>query len=147
YSPLRHPSQPIVAWARQSAHYKPKLLPNLQSLINQSPILPSYGTIPETQHQGGLPMISSVVLLNVEHGRINEVAERLAELEGISEVYSVAGRYDLVAIVRVAQTEELADLVTEQMLHIKGITNSETLIAFRVFSRHDLESMFSIGLE
>ena len=92
-------------------------------------------------------MISSVVLLNVEHGRINEVAERLAELEGISEVYSVAGRYDLVAIVRVAQTEELANLVTEQMLHIKGITNSETLIAFRVFSRHDLESMFSIGLE
>jgi DNA-binding Lrp family transcriptional regulator len=92
-------------------------------------------------------MISSVVLLNVEHGRINEVGERLAELEGISEVYSVAGRYDLVAIVRVAQTEDLADLVTEQMLHVEGITNSETLIAFRVFSRHDLESMFSIGLE
>jgi len=92
-------------------------------------------------------MVSSVVLLNVAHGRINEVAERLAELDGISEVYSVAGRYDLVAIVRVTDNEALASLVTEQMLHIDGIVNSETLISFRVFSRHDLESMFSIGIE
>lgn len=92
-------------------------------------------------------MVSSVVLLNIAHGRINEVAERLAELEGISEVYSVAGRYDLVAIVRVPHNEALANLVTEQMLHIEGITDSETLIAFRVFSRHDLESMFSIGID
>lgn len=92
-------------------------------------------------------MVSSVVLLNVAHGRINEVAEKLAEFEGISEVYSVAGRYDLVAIVRVQDNEGLAELVTEQMLHVEGITNSETLIAFRVFSRHDLESMFSIGIE
>ena len=92
-------------------------------------------------------MVSSVVLLNVAHGRINEVAERLAELDGISEVYSVAGRYDLVAIVRVRDNQGLADLVTEQMLHVDGIVNSETLIAFRVFSRHDLESMFSLGLE
>lgn len=92
-------------------------------------------------------MVSSVVLLNIAHGRINEVAERLAGLQGISEVYSVAGRYDLVAIVRVPDNEALANLVTEQMLHIDGITNSETLIAFRVFSRHDLESMFSIGID
>lgn len=91
-------------------------------------------------------MVSSVVLLNVAHGRINEVAEKLAELEGISEVYSVAGRYDLVAIVRVKDNESLAELVTEKMLHVQGITNSETLIAFRVFSRHDLESMFSLGM-
>lgn len=91
-------------------------------------------------------MVSSVVLLNVAHGRINEVAEKLAELEGISEVYSVAGRYDLVAIVRVKDNDSLAELVTEKMLHVQGITNSETLIAFRVFSRHDLESMFSLGM-
>ena len=91
-------------------------------------------------------MVSSVVLLNVAHGRINEVAEKLAELEGISEVYSVAGRYDLVAIVRVGDNDSLAELVTEKMLHVQGITDSETLIAFRVFSRHDLESMFSIGM-
>lgn len=91
-------------------------------------------------------MVSSVVLLNVERGRINEVAEVLAEMDGVSEVYSVGGRYDLVAIIRVKDNETLAELVTSRMLLVDGITDSETLIAFRVFSRHDLESMFSIGL-
>jgi len=92
-------------------------------------------------------MVSSIVLLQVAHGRINEVGEKLAEIDGISEVFSVAGRYDLVAILRVPDNEALAELVTEKMLHVEGITDSETLIAFRVFSRHDLESMFSIGIE
>jgi len=92
-------------------------------------------------------MVSSIVLLQVAHGRINEVGEKLAEIDGISEVFSVAGRYDLVAILRVPDNETLAELVTEKMLHVEGITDSETLIAFRVFSRHDLESMFSIGIE
>ena len=58
-------------------------------------------------------MITAMVLLNVERGRVNEVAERLADLAGITEVFSVAGRYDLVAILRVKTNEELADLVTE----------------------------------
>lgn len=91
-------------------------------------------------------MVSAVVLLNTDRGKINQVAEILAEMEGISEVYSVAGRHDLVAILRVPDNEALAELVTNQLLHVKGISNSETLIAFRVFSRHDLESMFSIGM-
>ena len=92
-------------------------------------------------------MVSSVILLTVERGKINEVAETLAAMPGVSEVYSVGGRYDLVAIIRVDTNEALAELVTNQMLKVGGITNSETLIAFRVFSRHDLESMFSIGME
>lgn len=92
-------------------------------------------------------MVSGIVLLKVERGAINEVAQQLAELGGISEVYSVGGRFDLVAILRVRDNEALAQLVTEQMLHIQGITDSETLIAFRAFSRHDLESMFAVGLE
>jgi DNA-binding Lrp family transcriptional regulator len=92
-------------------------------------------------------MVSGIVLLKVERGAVNEVAERLAELEGISEVYSVGGRYDLVAILRVRDNDALAALVTEEMLRIDGITDTETLIAFRAFSRHDLESMFAIGLE
>ena len=92
-------------------------------------------------------MVSSIVLLQVAHGRINEVGEKLAEVDGISEVFSVAGRFDLVAIVRVKDNEKMAEVVTERMLKVPGITNSETLIAFRVFSRHDLESMFSIGME
>ncbi|HEX6387708.1 MAG TPA: Lrp/AsnC ligand binding domain-containing protein [Anaerolineae bacterium] len=92
-------------------------------------------------------MVSALVLLNIERGKINEVGTQLAELKGISEVFSVAGRYDLVAVLRVKDNQSLAELVTERMLHIDGITNSETLIAFRVYSRHDLESMFSIGME
>ncbi len=91
-------------------------------------------------------MVSAVVLLNTERGKINEVAGALAGMEGISEVYSVAGQYDLVAILRVPDNETLAELVTNKMLHVEGISDSETLIAFRVFSQHDLESMFSIGM-
>ncbi len=91
-------------------------------------------------------MVSSVILLTVGRGKINEVAEELASMKGVSEVYSVGGRYDLVAIIRVKDNETLAELVTNRMLLVEGITNSETLIAFRVFSRHDLESMFSIGM-
>jgi len=92
-------------------------------------------------------MVSAVVLLKTQRGLINEVATQLAELEGISEVYSVGGRYDLVAILRVRDNDAMAALVTEHMLKVDGIAESETLLAFRAFSRHDLESMFSLGLE
>lgn len=91
-------------------------------------------------------MVSAVVLLTVERARINEVAETLAGMKGVSEVYSVGGRYDLVAIIRVKDNETLAELITNHMLLVEGIADSETLIAFRVFSRHDLEKMFSIGM-
>lgn len=91
-------------------------------------------------------MVTAVVLVNTDRGKVNEVAERLAESDGISEVYSVGGRYDLVAIIRVTSNDDLADLVTHRMANIEGIAHTETLIAFRAHSRHDLESMFSIGL-
>jgi DNA-binding Lrp family transcriptional regulator len=90
-------------------------------------------------------MVSAIVLLNVARNKINAVAEKLAEMDGISEVFSVAGEYDLTAIIRVKDNEGLADLVTNRMLKIEGITKSETLIAFKVYSKHDLEAMFSIG--
>ncbi len=92
-------------------------------------------------------MVSAVVLLQIERGHINEVAQGLASLKGVSEVYSVAGQYDLVAVIRVPHNDDLASLVTEQMHQFDGILNSETLIAFRVYSQHDLESMFSIGMQ
>lgn len=92
-------------------------------------------------------MVSSIVLINVAHNRINAVAEELTQLKGVTEVFSVAGRYDLVAVLRVPDNEALADLVTGQALQVEGITHSETLIAFKVFSRHDLETMFSIGFD
>ena len=92
-------------------------------------------------------MVNAIVLLNVEHNKVNEIAETLSDLDGISEVYSVAGSYDLAVIIRVKNTDNMADLVTNHMLKVKGITHSETMIAFRAFSKHDLESMFSIGFE
>ncbi len=92
-------------------------------------------------------MLSAIVLLTTEREKTNQVAEAIADEEGVSEVYSVAGRYDLAAIVRVSDNDRLAKVVTERIRAVPGITSSETLIAFRVYSRHDLERMFSIGLE
>jgi len=91
-------------------------------------------------------MVTAVVLLTVSRDKVNAIAEALAEMEGITEVYSVAGRYDLAVIIRARNNEQLAELVTSHMLKVDGIITSETLVAFRVHSRHDLESMFSIGL-
>lgn len=90
-------------------------------------------------------MVTAIVLLNVERNKVNAVAEKLAGMKGISEVYSVAGEYDLAAVIRVRDNETLADLVTTHMLKVDGITKSKTLISFRVYSKHDLEGMFSIG--
>lgn len=92
-------------------------------------------------------MVSAVILLVVEKSKINEVADQLVELAGITEVYSVAGQYDLVAVARVRDNEGIAAAVTNHMLKIEGILRTETLIAFRAFSRYNLERMFSVGLE
>jgi len=92
-------------------------------------------------------MVTAIVLLNVARARVVEVAEQLAAMEGISEVYSVAGRFDLVAIARVKTNEDLADIVTTRMHRVDGIESTETLIAFRAYSRLDLEGVFSIGLK
>lgn len=92
-------------------------------------------------------MLSAIVLIECEKSRINQTAETLAEVKGVSEVYSVAGRVDLVAVIRVPDNDSLAEIVTNRMLSIPGIQRTETLIAFRVFSRHDLEQIFSIGAD
>jgi len=92
-------------------------------------------------------MVTSIILIAVERTKINEVAEQLAVVEGISEVYSVSGKYDLVAIARVSSNEELSDLVTNYLLKINAILKTETMLAFQAFSRYDLDAMFSIGLE
>ncbi len=92
-------------------------------------------------------MVTAIVLVNTEHGHINDVAERLVEMPGVSEVYSVGGRYDLVAVIRVRSNDEMATLVTDQLLKLQNIERTETLIAFRAYSQHDLERMFAIGAE
>ena len=91
-------------------------------------------------------MVTAIVLLSVDRKSVNTVAEQLAAIDGIAEVYSVSGRYDLAAIIRVKDNDSLAELVTNHMLKVEGIQRSETLIAFRVFSKHDLEQMFAIGM-
>jgi DNA-binding Lrp family transcriptional regulator len=91
-------------------------------------------------------MVTSIILINAERHRINEIAEKLQEINGISEVYSVSGKYDLVAVVRVKTNDDLANLVTKQMLALDGIVKTETMLAFQAFSRHDLEAMFAVGM-
>ncbi|MGB1253882.1 MAG: Lrp/AsnC family transcriptional regulator [Candidatus Promineifilaceae bacterium] len=90
-------------------------------------------------------MVTAIVLLKIERNCINEVAAQMAAMNGISEVFSVAGSYDLVAILRVPTNQAMADLVTDKMLKVEHILDSETMIAFKAFSQHDLESMFEIG--
>ena len=92
-------------------------------------------------------MVNAVVLISVEAGRIPEAAQEIADLEGVSEVHSVAGEVDLVAIVRVKQHEDLARVIPAGIAKVDGVLSTETLIAFQVYSKHDLEAMFSVGFE
>jgi len=89
-------------------------------------------------------MATAIVLLNVEAIQTAKIAEAIAALPGVTEVYSVAGHYDLVAIVRVGSNEALADVVTERIRGVPGVLTSQTLIAFRTYSPYDLISMFNI---
>ena len=90
-------------------------------------------------------MVTALVLLNIDRNKIKNVSQKLVDMQEVSEVYSVAGRYDLVAIIRVKNNEQIAETITVKFSDLEGITVSETLIAFNTFSRHDLELMFSIG--
>lgn len=92
-------------------------------------------------------MVTAIVLIQGERDKLPETAERLAEVPGVKEVYSVAGDYDLVAIVRVKEHDELADVVTKNLLKMDGIARTNTLIAFKSYARKDLERMWEIGLE
>lgn len=91
-------------------------------------------------------MVTAIVLIVCERGRINDVAEALSATAGITEVYSVGGQYDIVAIIRVRSNDDLARLVTESLRGVEGIARTETMVAFRSYSRHDLEKMFAIGM-
>ncbi len=92
-------------------------------------------------------MVTAIVLINVDHGHVNDVADQLIGMPGIAEVYSVGGRFDLVAIIRVKTNDDMADLVTNHMLALKNIKDTETLLAFKAFSEFDLERMFSVGMD
>ena len=89
-------------------------------------------------------MVTFIILLNVNGNKVTEIAEDLASMPEISEVYSVTGIYDLVAIVRTKTNDDVAALVTDRMGAIEGIKKTDTMLAFKAFSQHDLEAMFSI---
>jgi DNA-binding Lrp family transcriptional regulator len=95
--------------------------------------------------KGDAQMVTAFILLNAQRDHIAKAAQEILALPGITEVYSVAGPYDLVAVVRVSENEQLAKLVTEDLIAVKGITATSTLIAFRQYSRFDLERMFGLG--
>ena len=92
-------------------------------------------------------MVTAIVLIKTDVHQVPETAQALADLPHVSEVYSVAGEFDLVAIVRVREHEELADVVTGEIAKLPSITATETLTAFRAYSPHDLERLFAIGFE
>jgi len=92
-------------------------------------------------------MTTAFILMNVQTGRLKSLAAELLEIEGITEVYSVAGEWDLVVIARVREHEALSDLITEHVAGLQGIVKTETLIAFRAFSKRDLGLMWDIGVD
>ena len=92
-------------------------------------------------------MITAIVFVKADVARIPEVAEAIAALDGVSEVYSVTGEIDLIVLVRVKAHEDVADVVADRLNKVPGVLSTETHIAFRAYSRHDLEAAFSLGLE
>jgi DNA-binding Lrp family transcriptional regulator len=92
-------------------------------------------------------VITAIVMVAVEANRIPEVAEAIAGLDGVSEVYSVAGDVDLIAIVRVTEFDAIAEVIAGRLSKVDGVVHTDTHIAFRAYSRHDLESTFSLGLD
>lgn len=91
-------------------------------------------------------MVTAIVMIKADIQLIPEVAESIAQIPAVSEVYSVTGDFDLVAMVRVRSHEELADVIPGNLNKIPGVSATETHIAFRAYSRHDLEAAFAIGL-
>jgi DNA-binding Lrp family transcriptional regulator len=90
---------------------------------------------------------AAIVLITADVDRIPEVAQEIADLDGVTEVYSVAGDADLIAMVRVRRHEDLADTIADRLNKVTGVTGTNTHIAFRTYSAHDLEAAFSLGLE
>jgi DNA-binding Lrp family transcriptional regulator len=92
-------------------------------------------------------VLTAFVLINAQPDRIAALASDIADVDGVAEVYSVTGDLDLVAIVRVRQHDELAEVVTGRIAALPGIVHTTTMIAFQAYSRHDLDSMWGLGIE
>ena len=90
-------------------------------------------------------MTHAVVLIKAERGALSTLGDRLADVDGVSEAYSVTGEWDYVAILRLPEHDALAEVVTGRLAQLDGIADTYTMVAFQVFSKHDIEAMFSIG--
>ncbi|MDQ6937837.1 MAG: Lrp/AsnC ligand binding domain-containing protein [Actinomycetota bacterium] len=90
-------------------------------------------------------MITTIVMIAVESDRIPEVAQEIADIEGVSEVYSVAGDVDLIAVVRVRDFDAIADVIAGRISKVDGVVHTDTHVAFRAYSRHDLDIAFDLG--
>ena len=90
-------------------------------------------------------MLTAIVLIRTVVDRIAEVAEAIAALDGVTEVYSVTGAVDLIAIVRVREHDQLAEVIAGGISTIPGVVGTDTHVAFRAYSKHDLEAAFSLG--
>ena len=90
-------------------------------------------------------MIHAFVLIKADREAMHSLGGKLADVEGVTEAYSITGEWDFVAIIRLREAEELAELVTGRLSRVRGIKETHTMVAFEVFSQHDLEAMFSIG--
>jgi DNA-binding Lrp family transcriptional regulator len=87
----------------------------------------------------------AIILIEAERQAMATLGGELADVDGVAEAYSVTGEWDFVAIVRVREPEQLASLVTERLAQVAGIRRTHTMVAFEVFSQHDLDALFSIG--
>jgi DNA-binding Lrp family transcriptional regulator len=92
-------------------------------------------------------VITAIVMIDAATDSIGEVAQAVADLDGVSEVYSVAGDTDLIAVVRVREFEQVAQVIAGRINKVPGVIDTDTHIAFRAYSRHDLEAAFSIGFD
>jgi len=92
-------------------------------------------------------MLTALMLIKSTRAGLVSLGPKLADVPGVSEVYTVTGEWDFVAIVRVREHEQLADVVTQRLAKLEGIERTETMVAFQQFSAHDLEAMFGLGLE
>ncbi len=92
-------------------------------------------------------VVTAIVLIEAERSAIAKLGPALADVPGVAEAYSVTGEFDFVAVLRVKNHEEIADVVTSRLSQVPGIIKTHTHVAFKVFSKHDLEAMFSVGLQ
>lgn len=92
-------------------------------------------------------MLTAIVMIRTEAARIPEVAEEISELKGISEVYSVTGEWDLIAMVRVREHDALSEVIADRLSKVDGVVETVTQIAFRTYSKHDLDDAFALGMD